>query len=121
MHLILCLLWSSMSSMPFLPKKFKSSNKWFSAHLPPSHVCPLKASWQSCTSFNKTCSFSQKNSQQHYLINQERKITIAMDPLSKHMIHNGFTCRPDLPQPQQVQKSKDKTLGHSFSMNITDD
>jgi len=44
-----------------------------------------------------------------------------MDPLSKHMIHNGFTCRPDLPQPQQVQKSKDKTLGHSFSMNITDD
>lgn len=50
----------------------------------------------------------KKKEKAMHLINHERKITVAMNPLSEHVVYYGFTCRSNLPEPQEVQQSKPK-------------
>ena len=56
-----------------------------------------------------------------HLIDHKWKVTVAMNPLSKHVIHNGFTSRSNLPEPQEVQQSKAKLrsiLFKNFNQNV---
>lgn len=48
----------------------------------------------------------KKKEKANHLINHERKITVTMNPLSEHVVYYGFTCRSNLPEPQEVQQSK---------------
>lgn len=63
------LIWS-MSSVPFLPQEFTSSNErsWM-FKLPANNICPL--------------------------IQQKRQVTMGMNPFCKTGIHDSLTCRSD--------------------------
>lgn len=39
--------------------------------------------------------------QQIYLVNHERKITVALNPLREHVVYNGLTCWSYLQSPQE--------------------
>lgn len=52
-----------------------------------------------------------------HLVDHKRKVTVTMNPLSKHVIHNGFTGGSNLPEPQEVQQSKPK-FRSKFFMNL---
>lgn len=99
-----------MGSVALLPKKFKRPNKWFGSHLPSCDICPLKhIRWYKMrikiVSFLRGNTVKMKDAIERNLIDHERKITVTVDPLSKHMINNCFTSRSNLPKPQEGKRS----------------
>lgn len=51
------------------------------------------------------------------LVDHKRKITITMNPLGKHVVHNGFTSRSNLQEPHELQESKSYSGLNSPNLN----
>lgn len=51
-----------MRCMAFLPKKLQGADEWLGTHLPAMHICPL--------------------------VDFEREVAVALDPLGKHVVHH---------------------------------
>lgn len=51
------------------------------------------------------------------LVDHKRKITITMNPLGKHVVHDGFTSRSNLQEPHELQESKSHSGLNSPNLN----